>query len=445
MADKTGVTMDKIVSLCRRRGFIFQSSEIYGGLNGAYDYGPMGVRLKNNLRDIWWKEMTQLHDNIVGLDASILMASKVWEASGHVSNFTDPMVDCKHCKSRFRADQIDLNAACPVCGTKDSFTAPRNFNLMFQTHIGADVDAASTIYLRPETAQGIYVDFKNVVASSRVKIPFGIAQVGKSFRNEITTKNFIFRSCEFEQMEMQFFCKPGTDEQWFPYWREQRMNYYINKVGIRPDCLRWHQHGPDELAFYAKDAYDIQFLFPMGWQELEGVHSRTDYDLSQHQKFSGKEMNYLDPETNEKYIPYVVETSAGLTRNVLMALSDAYEEQELEGGDIRTVLHFHPNVAPVMVAVLPLVKKDGLAEYASDLEHSLREAFVTDYDTSGAIGRRYRRQDEIGTPFCITVDYDTLKDNTVTLRFRDSMQQIRIPVSEIETTIKKAIKDYKRV
>ncbi len=445
MADKTGVTMDKIVSLCRRRGFIFQSSEIYGGLNGAYDYGPMGVRLKNNLRDVWWKEMTRLHDNIVGLDASILMASKVWEASGHVSNFTDPMVDCKHCKSRFRADQIDLNAACPVCGTKDSFTAPRNFNLMFQTHIGADIDAASTIYLRPETAQGIYVDFKNIVSSSRVKIPFGIAQVGKSFRNEITTKNFIFRSCEFEQMEMQFFCKPGTDEKWFPYWREQRMNYYINKVGIRPDCLRWHQHGPDELAFYAKDAYDIQFLFPMGWQELEGVHSRTDYDLSQHQKFSGKEMNYLDPETNEKYIPYVVETSAGLTRNVLMALSDAYDEQELEGGDVRTVLHFHPDIAPVTVAVLPLVKKDGLAEYASDLEHSMREAFVTDYDTSGAIGRRYRRQDEIGTPFCITVDYDTLKDNTVTLRFRDSMEQIRIPVSEIEQTVKKAIKDYKRV
>ena len=439
------VTMDKIVSLCRRRGFIFQSSEIYGGLNGAYDYGPLGVQLKNNIRDAWWKEMTQLHDNIVGLDASILMHSKVWEASGHVSNFTDPMVDCKQCKSRFRADQIDLNAPCPVCGNKGTFTAPRNFNLMFATHIGADVDAASTIYLRPETAQGIYVDFKNVVSSSRVKIPFGIAQVGKSFRNEITTKNFIFRSCEFEQMEMQWFCKPGTDEQWFPYWREQRMNFYINKLGIHPEHLRWHQHGPDELAFYAKDAYDIQFLFPMGWQELEGVHSRTDYDLTQHQKFSGKEMTYLDPETNEKYIPYVVETSAGLTRNVLMALSDAYDEEEVAEGDVRTVLHFHPAIAPVTVAVLPLVKKDGLAEYASKLEHELRDDFVTFYDQSAAIGRRYRRQDEIGTPYCVTVDYDTLNDNTVTLRFRDSMEQVRIPVSELVATIKKATKEYKRV
>jgi len=439
------VTMDKIVSLCKRRGFIFQSSEIYGGLNGAYDYGPLGVQLKNNIRDLWWKEMTQLHDNIVGLDASILMHSKVWEASGHVSNFTDPMVDCKQCKSRFRADQIDLNAPCPVCGTKGSFTAPRNFNLMFATHIGADADAASTIYLRPETAQGIYVDFKNVVSSSRVKIPFGIAQVGKSFRNEITTKNFIFRSCEFEQMEMQWFCKPGTDEQWFPYWREQRMNFYVNRLGIHPEHLRWHQHGPDELAFYAKDAYDIQFLFPMGWQELEGVHSRTDYDLTQHQKFSGKDMTYLDPDTNEKYIPYVVETSAGLTRNVLMALSDAYDEEQVAEGDVRTVLHFHPSVAPVTVAVLPLVKKDGLAEYASKLEHELRDDFATFYDQSGAIGRRYRRQDEIGTPYCVTVDYDTMNDNTVTLRFRDSMEQVRVPVSELVSTIRKATKEYKRV
>ena len=439
------VTMDKIVSLCRRRGFIFQSSEIYGGLNGAYDYGPLGVQLKNNIRDLWWKEMTQLHDSIVGLDASILMHPRVWEASGHVSNFTDPMVDCKQCKSRFRADQIDLNGPCPVCGSKGMFTAPRNFNLMFATHIGPDVDAASTIYLRPETAQGIYTEFKNVVQSSRVKIPFGIAQVGKSFRNEITTKNFIFRSCEFEQMEMQFFCKPGTDEKWFPYWREQRMKFYINKLGIIPEHLRWHQHGPDELAFYAKDAYDIQFLFPMGWQELEGIHSRTDYDLTQHQKFSGKDLTYLDPETNEKYIPYVVETSAGLTRNVLMALSDAYDEEQLEDGDVRTVLHFHPSVAPITVAVLPLVKKDGIGEYADKLEHELREDFATFFDQSGAIGRRYRRMDEIGTPYCVTVDYDTLKDHTVTLRFRDSMQQVRVPVKDLVAEIKKATKEYKRV
>lgn len=437
------VTMDKLVSLCKRRGFIFQSSEIYGGLNGAYDYGPLGVELKNNIRDFWWKEMTQLHDDIVGLDASILMHSRVWEASGHVSNFTDPMVDCKVCKARFRADQIDLNAPCPNCGNKGTFTEPRNFNLMFATHIGPDADSASTIYLRPETAQGIYVNFKNVVQSSRVKVPFGIAQVGKSFRNEITTKNFIFRSCEFEQMEMQFFCKPGTDEQWFPYWREQRMAFY-GKMGIRLDCLRWHQHGPDELAFYAKDAYDIQYLFPMGWQELEGVHSRTDYDLTQHQKFSGKDMTYLDPETNERYIPYVVETSAGLTRNVLMALSDAYDEEPTPEGDTRTVLHFHPLIAPIMVAVLPLVKKDGIGEYAEKLEHELREDFTTFFDQSGAIGRRYRRMDEIGTPYCVTVDYDTLKDNTVTLRMRDSMQQIRIPVDQIVSEIHKANKTYKR-
>ncbi|MCK9600998.1 MAG: glycine--tRNA ligase [Sphaerochaeta sp.] len=438
------VTMDKIVSLCKRRGFIFQSSEIYGGLNGAYDYGPLGVQLKNNIRDFWWKEMTQIHDDIVGLDASILMHPRVWEASGHVSNFSDPMVDCKQCKSRFRADQIDLKGACPTCGTKDSFTEPRNFNLMFSTHIGANADASSIVYLRPETAQGIYVDFKNVVSSSRVKIPFGIAQVGKAFRNEITTKNFIFRSCEFEQMEMQWFCKPGSDEHWFSYWREQRMAFY-HKMGIKPSSLRWHQHGPDELAFYAKDAYDIQFLFPMGWQELEGVHSRTDYDLTQHQTFSGKEMTYLDPESNERYIPYVVETSAGLTRNVLMALSDAYDEEELEGGDVRTVLHFHPLLAPVTVAVLPLVKKDGIAEFASKLERGLRDDFSTFYDVSGAIGRRYRRMDEIGTPYCVTVDYQTLEDQTVTLRLRDSMEQVRVAITDLVAAIKRATKEYKRV
>lgn len=442
MADS--VTMDKIISLCRRRGFIFQSSEIYGGLNGAYDYGPMGVELKNNIRDMWWKEMTRLHDNIVGLDASILMHPRVWEASGHVSNFSDPMVDCKVCKSRFRADQIDLNAPCPTCGNKGTFTEPRNFNLMFETHIGANRDAASTVYLRPETAQGIYVDYKNVLQSSRVKIPFGIAQIGKSFRNEITTKSFIFRSCEFEQMEMQFFCKPGDDEKWFPYWREERMKFY-GKMGIRSDHLRWHQHGPDELAFYAKDAYDIQYLFPMGWQELEGVHSRTDYDLTQHTKFSGKDLSYQEAETGEKYIPYVVETSAGLTRNVLMALSDAYDEEATPEGDIRTVLHFHPYIAPIKVAVLPLVKKDGLAEKADEIERSLREDFTTFYDQSGAVGRRYRRQDEIGTPYCVTIDYQSMEDNTVTVRDRDTMAQERVCVNELAQYIKEKMKEYKRV
>lgn len=436
-------TMDKLVSLCKRRGFIYQSSEIYGGLSGAWDYGPLGVQLKNNIRDFWWREMTRMHDNIVGLDAAILMHPRVWEASGHVSNFTDPMVDCKQCKSRFRSDQIDLAAPCPTCGTKGSFTEPRNFNLMFSTHLGPVHDESSIVYLRPETAQGIYVDFKNVVQSSRVKVPFGIAQVGKSFRNEITTKNFIFRSCEFEQMEMQYFCKPGSDEQWFSFWREQRMSFY-HKMGIRPESLRWHRHGEDELAFYAKDAYDIQFLFPMGWQELEGVHNRTDYDLSQHQKFSGKDLTYLDQETNERFVPYVVETSAGLTRNVLMALSDAYEDQQLPDGDVRTVLHFHPSVAPVTVAVLPLVKKDGIGEFAEKLERELREEFDTFYDQSGAIGRRYRRMDEIGTPYCVTVDYQSLDDRTVTLRFRDSMEQVRVPIAELGSRIRQETKSYKR-
>jgi glycyl-tRNA synthetase len=437
-------TMDKIVSLCKRRGFIFQSSEIYGGLAGSWDYGPLGVQLKNNIRDFWWKEMTQMHDNIVGLDAAILMHPKIWEASGHIKNFTDPLVDCKQCKSRFRADQIDLEAACPTCGTKDSFTQPRNFNLMFSTHIGSVEDEGSLIYLRPETAQGIYADFKSVVQSSRVKVPFGIAQVGKAFRNEITTKSFIFRSVEFEQMEMQFFVKPGEDDKWFSFWREERLKFY-HKMGIKPASLRWHQHGPDELAFYAKEAFDIQFLFPMGWQELEGIHNRTDYDLSQHQQFSGKDLTYLDQETNERFVPYVVETSAGLTRNVLMALSDAYEEQTLENNEVRTVLHFHPAIAPITVAVLPLVKKDGLGEVASKLDKELREDFTTFYDQNGAIGRRYRRMDEIGTPYCITVDYQTLEDNSVTLRYRDSMEQIRVPMNQIVQEIRTATKNYKRV
>lgn len=438
-------TMDKIISLCKRRGFIFQSSEIYGGLNGAYDYGPMGVALKNNIRDFWWKEMTQRHENIVGLDASILMHPRVWEASGHVTNFSDPMVDCKNCKSRFRADQIDLKKPCPVCGKSGTFTEPRNFNLMFRTHIGPSEDNTSVVYLRPETAQGIYVDFKNVVDSSRVKIPFGIAQVGKSFRNEITTKNFIFRSCEFEQMEMQWFCAPGEDDKWFSYWREERMKFY-KKMGIRENNLQWHRHGEDELAFYAKDAYDIQYNFPMGFQELEGVHDRTDYDLTQHQKFSGKDLTYLDQDNgNKRFIPYVIETSAGLTRNVLMALSDAYEDETLEGGDVRTVLHFSPYIAPIKVAVLPLVKKDGLPDKAKEILALLREEFTVSYDQNVAIGKRYRRQDEVGTPYCVTVDYDTLKDDTVTLRFRDSMKQERVKVNEIINLIKQSDKEYKRV
>ncbi|WP_319561946.1 glycine--tRNA ligase [Marispirochaeta sp.] len=445
MAEKTAeVTMDKLVSLCKRRGFVFQSSEIYGGLSSAWDYGPMGVELKKNIQKFWWKEMTQLHENIVGLDAAIMMHPKVWEASGHVANFSDPLVDCKECKNRFRADHIDLSAPCPVCGNSGTFTEPRQFNLMFQTHLGPVKDDKNKVYLRPETAQGIFVNFRNVVQTSRVKIPFGIAQVGKAFRNEIVTKNFIFRTCEFEQMEMQFFVKPGSDDQWFDYWKEQRMAYY-EKLGIRGDRLRWHQHGPDELAHYAKDAYDIEYLFPMGWQELEGVHNRTDFDLGRHQEFSGKDQTYLEEQTKERYIPYVIETSAGLTRSVLMALSDAYEEEQLGDGDVRTVMHFHPAIAPITVAILPLVKKDGIAELARDIEAELREDFHVFYDQSGAIGRRYRRQDEAGTPYCVTIDYDSKEDGTVTLRFRDSMEQVRVHRNDLSARIRKEIREYKRV
>lgn len=441
--ESSGVTMDKLVSLCKRRGFVYQSSEIYGGLSGAWDYGPLGVELKKNIQNFWWKEMTQLHDNIVGLDAAIMMHHKVWHASGHVENFTDPLVDCKKCKARFRADHIDLAAPCPNCGTRDSFTPPRQFNLMFTTHLGPVQEEGSVVYLRPETAQGIFVNFRNVWQTSRVKIPFGIAQVGKAFRNEIVTKNFIFRTCEFEQMEMQFFINPKEERHWFEFWKQERIAYY-SKLGIDPAHLRFHQHGKDELAHYAIDAYDIEFLFPMGWQELEGVHSRSDFDLRRHQEFSGKDLSYLDEETKERFTPFVIETSAGLTRSVLMVLSDAYEEQDLGEGDVRTVMHFHPKVAPVTVAVLPLVKKDGLDEVASRIEMELREDFATFYDQSGAIGRRYRRQDEIGTPYCVTIDYQSKEDQTVTLRFRDSMTQERVKASELVTVIRGLMKNYKR-
>lgn len=439
------VTMDKIVSLCKRRGFVFQSSEIYGGLSSAWDYGPLGVELKRNIQNFWWKAMTRMNDNIVGLDAAIMMHPRVWEASGHVENFSDPLVDCKACKARFRADQIDLNAPCPNCGGKGTFTEPRDFNLMFSTNLGPIKDDNSRIYLRPETAQGIFVNFKNVVQSSRVKVPFGIAQVGKAFRNEIVTKNFIFRTCEFEQMEMQFFCKPGTDEEWFQYWKKERMDYY-SRLGIHPDHLRFHQHGPDELAHYAKEAFDIQFLFPMGWQELEGIHSRTDFDLSRHNSYSGKnELTYLDPDTNERYVPYVIETSAGLTRSVLMVLSDAYEEEEIDAGDTRTVLHFHPAVAPITAAVLPLVKKDGIDELARKVENRLREDYNIFYDQSGAIGRRYRRMDEVGTPYCVTVDYESKDDDCVTVRFRDSMEQRRVPIHSLNHVLAEEMKNYNRI
>jgi glycyl-tRNA synthetase len=440
----SAATMDKLISLCKRRGFIFQSSEIYGGLASAWDYGPLGVELKNRLQSFWWKSMTQLHDNIAGIDAAIMMHPRVWEASGHVENFTDPLVDCKKCKLRFRADMIDeknmKDHVCPECGGE--LTDPRNFNLMFKTHMGPVEDDGSVVYLRPETAQGIYVNYKNVMQTSRQKIPFGIAQVGKAFRNEITTKNFIFRTCEFEQMEMQFFVHPSEDDKWFEYWKEKRFAYYSD-LGIRKSKLRFHEHGPDELAHYAKKAFDIEYEFPFGWKEIEGIHNRTDYDLGKHMEFTGKDLKYLDDATKERYIPYIIETSAGLTRSVLVTLSDAYDEEEVDG-DTRTVLRFHPLVAPVTAGVFPLVKKDGLAERARDIEKSLRSEFAAFYDQGGAIGRRYRRQDEIGTPFCITIDYQTKDDNTVTLRYRDSMEQVRVKVDDLVSTIKQGIKDYRR-
>jgi glycyl-tRNA synthetase len=436
--------MDKIVSLAKRRGFVFQSSEIYGGLSSAWDYGPMGVELKRRIQDFWWREMTQLHDNIVGIDAAIMMHPRVWEASGHVEGFVDLMVEDTVTNERYRWDHLtDEERAAKKSPKGNPLTEPRKFNLMFKTHLGPVEDAGSIVYLRPETAQGIYVNFRNVQQTSREKVPFGIAQVGKAFRNEIVTKNFIFRTCEFEQMEMQYFVHPSEGDKWFAYWKEQRLAYYA-KLGIDTSKLRFHQHGPDELAHYAKEAVDIQFEFPFGWQELEGVHNRTDFDLKRHSEYCGKDQSYLDEATKERYIPYIIETSAGLTRSVLMVLCDAYDEEEVEG-ETRVVLRLHPKVAPVTLGVFPLMKKDGLAELAQKLAVDLQEDFPVFYDVSGAIGRRYRRQDEVGTPFCVTVDYQTKEDQTVTLRSRDSMEQVRIKIGEIVPRIRQEIAGYRRV
>lgn len=448
-----GASMEKIISLCKRRGFIYQGSEIYGGLNGTWDYGPLGVQLKRNIQDAWWKSMVHSHANIVGLDAAILMHPKVWHASGHVENFSDPMVDCKSCKQRFRADKIDAqhiqNKMCPNC--QGELTSPRQFNLMFKTHLGSVANnEEDAVYLRPETAQGIFVNFKNVVDTTRQSIPFGVAQIGKAFRNEITTKNFIFRTAEFEQMEMQYFVKPGTDLIELEKWKTKRLSYYHEVLGILPENLRLHQHSNNELAHYAVDAYDIEYLYPFGWEELEGIHDRSDFDLRQHQKFSGKKLYYQDPITNEKYLPYVIETSAGLTRSVLITLMDAYEEEVIalnednSIADQRTVMKFHPNIAPIMVGIFPLMKKDGLDEVALNIATSLRDVFNVEYDASGAIGRRYRRMDEIGTPYCITVDHQTKEDHTVTIRFRDSMEQIRLHEDDLISSIMKFNKAYKR-
>ena len=435
------VTMDKIVSLCKRRGYIYQSSEIYGKLNACYDYGPLGVELKKNVKEVWWRAMVYEHDNIVGLDAAILMHPKVWEASGHVEGFHDPLVDCKQCKNRFREDEIDPKKLairqCPICGTKGSLTDARQFNLMFKTHMGAVEEKSSVIYLRPETAQGIYVNFKNVMDSSRLKIPFGIAQIGKAFRNEITPGNFIFRTREFEQMEMQYFVKPGQDEDIFEEWKQKRMAFY-DRMGIRKEKLRFHKHGPNELAHYAKAAFDIEYEFPIGWKELEGIHNRTDYDLSRHQEYSGKDMSYFDDVNRERFVPYIIETSAGVDRTLLTCLVDAYEEEKLEK-DTRTVLHLDPKLAPIKAAILPLVNRDGMPDIALNIYHDLKKYMNVFFDQGGSIGRRYRRQDEAGTPYGITVDSQTLEDGTVTVRDRDTLAQIRISKDNVVQFLKDKI------
>jgi len=433
MAEQT--LMDKLVSLCKRRGFVFQSSEIYGGLGSVWDYGPLGVELKKNIKDRWWRSMVHDRDDIEGIDAAILMAAKVWEASGHVSGFTDPLVDCKTCKGRFRADKLD-DARCLQKPSKKpgehstcQLTEPRLFNLMFKTFMGPVEESAATIYLRPETAQGIYVNYLNVLNSSRQKVPFGIAQIGKAFRNEITPGNFIFRTREFEQMEMQFFVKPGADLEWFERWREIRMAWH-HSIGLTPTKLRWHEHGPGELAHYAKAAYDIEYEFPFGWNEIEGIHDRTDFDLNRHQEHSGKKLEYFDQAENARYVPYIVETSAGADRVTLTVLVDAYREEEVEG-EVRVVLGFHPSVAPIKAGVFPLTKKDGQPEIATALHHDLKKRFNCFYDDSGAIGRRYRRMDEVGTPFCVTIDTETAAAQSVTIRHRDAMTQERVALDKV--------------
>ncbi len=474
--------LEKIVSLAKRRGFVFQSSEIYGGLNGCWDYGPLGVELLKNIKEEWWKFMTYRED-VEGLDASILMHPKVWEASGHVENFTDPMIDCKQCKARFRLDTLaDMinekkqgkaiealkvtvkdNAAliekiekitsgpentfeslletpelgklllaelnCPQCGNKNTFTDARKFNLMFKTFIGPVEDSGAVVYLRPETAQGIFVNFLNVQGAARQKLPFGIAQIGKAFRNEINTKNFLFRTREFEQMEMQFFVKPSDDKKWFDYWKAARLEWY-QSLGMSLDKLRYHNHPENKLAHYAKEATDIEYLFPFGWGEIEGIHNRTNFDLSRHEEYSGKSMKYFDEESKEKFIPFIIETSAGASRSYMAFLVDAYYEEEVKG-ETRTVLKFHPRLAPVKAAVFPLVNKDGMPEIAKNIEKDIRRNLKVFYDDKGAVGRRYRRQDEAGTPFCITVDTQTLEDQTVTIRERDSMEQTRVSNDKI--------------
>lgn len=449
------LTMDKLVALCKNRGFIFRGSEIYGGLANSWDYGPLGVELKNNIKRAWWKKFVQESEYNVGVDCALLMNPLVWEASGHVGGFSDPLMDCKECKSRHRADQLiedyaaknnvemnvtgwsneemekfiaDKKIKCPVCGNSN-FTGVRQFNLMFRTFQGVTEDSTNTLYLRPETAQGIFVNFANVQRSVRARVPFGIAQIGKCFRNEITPGNFIFRLREFEQMELEFFCKPGTDLEWFAYWKEFCRKWLVT-LNMNEEKLRLRDHSADELSFYSRATTDFEYKFPFGWGELWGIADRTDYDLNAHIKKSGKPLDYIDPVTNEKYVPYTIEPSLGVDRVTLAFLCDAYEEQELEGGDVRTVMHFHPALAPIKVAILPLQKK--LGDKAIELYRKLSKKFACSYDESGSIGKRYRRQDEVGTPYCLTVDFDTLEDEAVTVRNRDTMAQERIKIMDLE-------------
>lgn len=456
-------SMDTIVALAKGRGFVYPGSEIYGGLANSWDYGPLGVELKNNIKRAWLKKFVQECPYNVGLDSAILMNPETWVASGHLGGFSDPLMDCKSCKTRHRADKLiedyvaenglsdnpaamsdeemmqyikDKGIACPNCGSHD-FTDIRKFNLMFKTFQGVTEDSTSTLYLRPETAQGIFVNFKNIARTTRKKIPFGVAQIGKSFRNEITPGNFIFRIREFEQMELEFFCKPGTDLEWFEYWRTYCRKWLLD-LGINEEHLRLRDHDKDELCFYSKATTDFEFLFPFGWGELWGVADRTDYDLTQHSEHSGQPMDYFDPETNEKYIPYVIEPSLGADRVLLAFLCDAYDEETDEKGDVRTVMHFHPALAPFKAAVLPLSKK--LSEKATEIYSELSKDFMIDFDDAGSIGKRYRRQDEIGTPICITYDFDSVEDNCVTVRDRDTMEQKRIPVSELKAHIAEAVK-----
>ena len=454
--NNTEKTLDKIVALCKGRGFVYPGSEIYGGLANTWDYGPLGVELKTNIKNAWRKKFIQENKYNVGLDSAILMNPQTWVASGHVGGFSDPLMDCKDCKTRHRADKLiednggDANGwtneqmmeyirangiKCPNCGSTN-FTDIRQFNLMFKTFQGVTEDSKNEIYLRPETAQGIFVNFANIQRTSRKKVPFGVAQVGKSFRNEITPGQFIFRVREFEQMELEFFCKPGTDLEWFQYWRTYCKNFLLS-LGLKEENIRLRDHSPEELCFYSKATTDFEFMFPFGWGELWGVADRTDYDLTQHMKTSGKSLEYFDPETNEKYIPYVIEPSLGVERLFLAVVCDAYDEEQLEDGTSRTVMHLHPALAPVKAAVLPLSKK--LSEKAGELHDELAKYFNVDFDDAGAIGKRYRRQDEIGTPFCITYDFDTETDGCVTVRERDSMQQVRIPLTEVKSYIEERI------